>query len=496
MTLDSTPRARPDFSASPASPASDADRTPQPTQLTVAGLAALLLAYMPVNFTFGSMNLLADPIGSSLDASPAGQQLILAAYTTIFAASLVVSGRLGDRLGRRRVLAAGSAAFVLLAAATAAAPTTTVLVVLRLGLGVAAGLVTPQVLSTIRATASGRLERHGVILFTAMSGISTVVGQLAAGAVTAVTGDDLGWRAVQLLTALIAAAALPGLRRVPESTSPATLGLDLRGASLLATSLLLLILPLTLGRSTGWPLWTFVSLLAGAVLLGGFWATQRHMERRGLLPVVPPRVLASPALRRGLLMTLLFFVTYGAFLYEISSFAQTTLALDTWGAALVMLGFGAVFIATSLLLPRLLTVLGERTMTLAALLQAGLLAAIGVELGLGGPATAAQPLLMLLGAAQAMMYGPVLQTVLSRTPSWAAGVAGGLFTTLQQLGLSLGVAVLGGLFWGVSEAAGSPEDPRLRAGLLAACGAHVVCALAFAALARRLTRLPSASGAA
>lgn len=464
------------------------------TGLTRSGLAALLFAYFPVNFTFGSVNLLAGSIGADLRAQPAVEQLILASYTTVFAAALVIAGRLGDRYGRRRMMVAGILIFTLFAAAAAFAPNALTLVVSRVGLGVGAGLVTPQVLSIIQATASGRRRTTGIILFAAMSGVSTVAGQLVAGAVMSVAPDHLGWRVVQLVTAAIAVAGLPGLRRVRESRSAAALVLDARGAILLGTGLLAVVVPLTLGRPAGWPLWTVVSLVLGAVVLAIFWGSQIRLERAGSMPVVPPSVLAYPAVRRGLLMTLLFFMTYGAFLYEFSAFAHGRLGLDTRGVSLLVLGFGIAFIFTSLLLPRLVPFTGPHTMTVAAVAQSLVLLGLGAEVGwTRGDVdyVLLNVLLVLLGMAQACMYGPVLQTVLSQTPSWAAGVAGGLFTTLQQLGLSLGVALLGGVFWSVAGTAASPGAVDLPLGLAVVFVIHAVCALVFAALARSVAKIGS-----
>ncbi|HWV76198.1 MAG TPA: MFS transporter, partial [Isoptericola sp.] len=325
--------------------------TASPGALTGLGLAVLLVAYLPVNMTFGSVNLLAPAITADLGVAASGGQLVLSAYTTTFAATLVVAGRLGDRYGRRRLLAVGLAAFAALSVLAAFAPTLPVLVALRAGLGVGAGLFTPQVLSTIQATAPDRLRTLGVTLFTAVSGVATIAGQVLAGAVAGVAGDHLGWREVQAATGAIAVASLLALRTVPESRSTAPLALDLRGATLLAAGLLLLVVPLTLGASAGWPPALLGMLATAGVVLALFARSQRAAERRGELPVVPPSVLRTRVVRDGLVMTLLFFTGYGAFLYEFSALAQGALGADAWGTVVLLLGFGGAFVATALATP-------------------------------------------------------------------------------------------------------------------------------------------------
>ena len=141
-------------------------------------------------------------------------------------------------------------------------------------------------------------------------------------------------------------------------------------------------------------------------------------------------------------------------------------------------------------------------MVYAASGQAVVLVAIALAVGLDGGQGAPlvlQPLLVALGAVQAMMFGPALQTVLSRTPTWAAGVAGGLLTTLQQLGLGLGVALLGGLFHAVAGAAGTAgraagtTGSGLTIGLVTVLVVQAGCAVVFALLARRVARHSAAA---
>lgn len=455
--------------------------------LTRSGLAVLLVAFGPVNFTFGSVNVLADDIGRDLGAGSAGEQLVLSAYTASFAASLVIAGRLGDRYGRRRMLVVGGLGVAALSIAAAFVTSLVALVVLRVLLGVAAGLLTPQVLSTIQTTAEGPTRRTGLMLFAAMSGVSTVLGQVVAGGIAAAAPADLGWRIVQVVTGAIALVGVAGLRAVPESRSPEPLAMDVRGAVTIGASLLLVIVPLTIGPGEGWPVWSIVAIVVGVAALLVFWQLQRRSERQSVTPVVPPSVLRIRVVRRGLVMTLLFFATYGAFLYELSALAQARFGMGALGASLLVLGFGAAFVATSVLLPVLLPAAGSRTMMFAALGQAATLAGVGI-LSFAGrdDLWSLQLVLVPLGVAQAMMFGPLLHTVLSRAPHRAAGAASGLFTTVQQVGLSLGVALLGGAFWQIA----GDDSAAMDTALGTVFAVHTLCALAFAALARTLERRP------
>lgn len=460
------------------SPTTDADRAILGAPLTMWGLIVLLASFLPVNMTFGAMNLLAPAIGTDLHASPAEQQLVLSGYTATFTASLVIAGRLGDRFGRRRVLATGLAGFAVVCAASTIAPSTGVLILLRCLLGVSAGLVMPQILATIHATASPRLRTFGVAGFAVIGALSTIVGQLTAGAAGAVLDTHVAWRVAQIVIAGVALGTLALLGSVPPSRSEAPLDLDVTGGITIGAGLLLVIFPLTLGPALGWPVWSIAALGAGLGCGALFWRLQHRAEGQGRLPSIPPSLMRSHAMSRGAVMVLVFSISYGAFLFTFSGFAQHDLGLSAPGAALLVLPFGLSFLLTSIAVPRITGIVGSPTMTLAGLAQAGVLVAIAVTIATGNadPWTL-QPLLVLLGVAQAVMYGPLVGAVVAGTPTWAAGLAGGVVAAAMQLGLTLGVALLGGL--GTTNGA---------TGVSIVVGIQALLAISFASLAPSVAR--------
>ena len=487
-----TPAAAPPASGTPA--AASPSGTLSPLALTV-----LLVAFVPVNYTFGAVNIALPSIGTDLSASAGMLGLVLAVYTTTFAATLVVGGRLGDRFGRRRALAAGLVGFVVLSVASALVTSAVQLVVVRGALGVASGVLAPQVLATIQETTRGPGRARAVALFVAVSGGATVVGQVLGGVVLAAASPHAGWRLVQVAGAAVALVGLAGLRAVPATRSTVR-SLDLPGAALLAPALLALVVPLTVGSTHGWPAWSLVLLAAAVALVAAFVLRERHTERAGLVALVPPSVVREPTVALGLTMVLLFFVGYGAFSYEVASYTQHALGLSAFGSAMTVLLFAATFITTSLLVPRVARRLGPSTMPLASLVQVVTLVALAALVAtVGFRQPVVQPLLAVLGVSQAVMYGPVLAAVLARTPTWAAGAVSGLFTTVQQLGLSFGVALLGGLYVAVSAhattgagaggAGTSGAVHGLGVGFAVALAVQAATAAVFGLLALRITRV-------
>ncbi|MGN9789227.1 MFS transporter [Nonomuraea sp. ZG12] len=204
--------------------------------------------------------------------------------------------------------------------------------------------------------------------------------------------------------------------------------------------------------------------------------------------LVAPSSLRLPALRIGLLMAVLLFAGYGAFSYEYSMFTQVGLGLTPVQSGLVLAVFAGTFVLAGLRMPHITARFGERTMEVAA----GLLAAGLIMLGLTSRFTQGkgaavwigcfQVIGVLLGAAQASQYGPLVATVMAAVPHQVAGLAGGLFTTAQQ-------ATIGAIPGALAPSLG--WEHAFAVGL----GVQVVTTVLFWVLARRLRRRPRGSDA-
>ncbi|GAA1049753.1 MFS transporter [Arthrobacter russicus] len=418
------------------------------------GYPVLYLAAFLATFTFGSMNLLAPVFGTELKADGLQQSFILSSYTTVLAAVLILAGRLGDRFGRRRVLAWGLLVFAVASVGAGLSNSVALLIVARVLQGIGIGLVLPQILSTIQATSSGEKRTIALARYAAIAGIGTVVGQMASGALLTADLFGLSWRPVMFLAAGVASISLALIRLVRPTRSDAPLSMDLWGAILLGLALAAFIVSMTL-FSAGAAIWLAVVLLLAAVVVGGLFARrEKSLESAGAIPLAPPSLFRVRALRMGLAMNLLFFTGYGAFMFEFSSLTQRGMHYSGLGSGLAIVLFALAFVVTSVYLHRISRRLGKHTMLVGAGFQLLALAALAVELLLEGSQVQQwhlQIALVLLGAAQAVMFGPLINTVMSQIPSWAAGLSGGLFSTVQQLAFSLGVAVLGGLYFTLSQ---------------------------------------------
>lgn len=479
------PRSTPPAPSPPSDPVAPAGPRAAPDR-PARGLVSLLLAAFTATYTIGAVNVALLRIGTDLDLSAGQQGLVLSAYTTTLAAVLICAARAGDRFGRRRIFVLGATVFALASVVAGLADSGPVLIVVRALQGVAMGTLSPQILSTIQTTQSAAGKARSVALFATCSGLGMVVGQIAGGLLVSADIGGLGWRPAVWSSGLLAVVVLATATRVPPTRATTPLTLDASGSLLLAAALVLVVYPLTVGSGTGWSPTLVALLLLGLAVAARFWGRQRRLERRGLTPLVPPSLLRLPALRLGLLMNLLYFVGFGAFVYEFAALTQRGLGYDGLASGLAFAPFAVVFALSSSLLGRLTGIFGRRTMTIGASIQLLSLVALGTLVASQGDEldmALAQVPLVVLGFSQALMFGPLIKTVMGQVPAEAAGLSGGLFGTVQQLGFSLGVALLGGLFVALSHGGAG-----VTGAFGVTIGVQAVVAGVFVLLSLRLTR--------
>lgn len=432
---------------------------------TVRSYLGLLMGPGIGTFAFNAVTVTLPQVTADFGASDASAELLVAGYGIPFAALLILGGRLGDRFGRHRLFVVGMSVLLVAALAAAVAPSLAVLVAARIVQGVGAALCTPQILATIQVSSTGATRVRAIAAFSASGGIGAAAGQALGGALAGVSlGAAAGWRSVYVLAAVAAAAAVVLSRTAPRTRAHAHVTLDLAGTIELAAGLLLTAAALTFGPALGWSWPVLVALLGGAGALVLLWFHQSAIERSGRVPLLPPSLLRLRPLQRGLLAAGLFFAGYAALLYVVPRALEHGLGLTPLGAGVAMLPFAIVFAVVSLLLEPIQRRLGPRVLLWGVCAQVlallAMLATVAFAWSIAVP-WLLQPSLVVLGAAQALIFAPLTQAVVREIPPEAAGLSGGLFGTAQQLALSLGVIAIGG----VASAADLRGQSEFSAGL-------------------------------
>lgn len=425
----------------------------EPSELGPVGVAVLLLgAFLPI-VDFFVVNVALPTINQTLDASPPALELVVAGYGTVYAALLVVGGRLGDAFGRRRVFVAGLIGFTITSLLCGLAPTIGALVACRLAQGATAALIVPQVLATFQAALPPERRAKALGLYGATAGIASVVGQVVGGLL--VTADIAGteWRPIFLVNVPIGLLALAVVfRHVPATRSEHPASVDLLGTVLFAATLTALLVPLTEGRTVGWAAWTWLVLGLAPVLAAATYVVERRVERTGAAPLLPPSLLRVRSMRRGLGLGLPFFLSFGGFMFVFALTVQDGLHADALHSGLAIAPFALAFLAGSLLTPRAIARFGRAALGGGAVLQTVGLAVLALTVDADWPHVplpALAPGLAIAGFGQAFVFGSLFRLVLADVPPHLAGIGGGVLVTLQQSGLALGVATLGTLYLGI-----------------------------------------------
>jgi EmrB/QacA subfamily drug resistance transporter len=435
-----------------------------PLPIVLAGTFMVVLDFFIVNVALPS-------IQSNLHASGGSIEFVTAGYALTSAVFLITGGRLGDRLGRRRMFIAGMGLFTLASAACGAAPNAGVLVAARLLQGVAGSLLMPNVLSIIGVVYDGADRVKALSVYGMSMGLAAVSGQLIGGVLVQANVAGLGWRSCFLINVPIGALALVlAPKLVPESRAAKPPRVDILGTALVTAGLTAIVLPLVEGRQHGWPLWTWCSLALAPVILSAFAVHQRRLARRGGAPLLDLTLFSDRAFSAGLLAQLVFWCGQASFFLVLALYLQQGRGMSPLSAGLVFTILAVSYLAASIGAPALAVRHGRRVLTGGALLLAvghAVLLATVAEVGVGGSVAALAPGLLLIGAGMGLGIAPLATIIMSAMRPERAGAASGALATMQNVGSALGVAVIGVIFYG-SLHAGFAEAFKLSLVALAA----------------------------
>jgi EmrB/QacA subfamily drug resistance transporter len=440
-----------------------------------AALPVLLAGAFMVVLDFFIVNVALPSIATDLGAGDSSLEWVVAGYGLSFAAFLITAGRLGDDLGRRRVYAIGLALFTIASAACGLAPTPTTLVVARIVQGVAGAIVMPQVLAIIGVTYRGPDYVRAMSLYGMALGLAAVGGQLVGGALVDTDVAGLGWRTCFLINVPIGLVALVlSPRLVPESRAARRTRIDVVGAAVVAVGLTAVLLPLIEGRELGWPAWTWASLAAAPVILGGFLRRQRRLTENGGDPLLELALFRERGFSAGMATQLFLATAQASFFVFLALYLQLGRGLTALESGLVFTILAVAYVATSGPAPALTARYGRRVVAAgggALTLGLALLALAVSEIGTSGSLVALVPGLALAGAGIGLCFTPLTTTVLANVEPALAGSAAGAMSTTTQVGYALGVAITGVIFFGTHGIAHAFELSLIQ---LAAVSAGIV----------------------
>lgn len=402
-------------------------------------LAVLGLAQLMVVLDSTIVNIALPTAQHALHFSNADRQWIVTGYALSFGSLLLIGGRLSDLLGRKRALVTGLAGFAGASALGGFSTSFAMLLGARVLQGGFGALLAPAALSLLTTTFTDPAERGKAFgIYGAIAGGGGAIGLLLGGVLTSYAS----WRWTLFVNLAIAAVAVPAASTLLHHSRPATREpIDLPGVATATAGLFSLVYGLSHAETTSWTDTVTLSFLAAAVLLLVAFVA---VERRVASPLLPLRVVLDR--NRGGSLLAMFTAgagMFGVFLF-LTYYLQGTLHYSpvlTGIAFLPMIGalIVAAQVATIVLLPRI----GPRPLVPSGMLLAAVAMVLLTQIGLtSGYSTHILPALLLLGVGFGLIMAPAMNTATLGIDPRDAGVGSAMVNTSQQVGGSIGTALL------------------------------------------------------
>ncbi|MFF0849871.1 MFS transporter [Streptomyces sp. NPDC003280] len=438
-TQTTTPAPAPAPARAPAPAPGEPLGTPRLSTRDKLVLFVLCAAQFMVALDFSVLNVALPELGADLGLSRSALQWAVTAFALPSGGFLLLFGRVGDLYGRRKLFIAGLALFgaASLLATLAWDPVSFLTGRALQGLGAAAIVPTGMSLLTTTFPEGPARDRALGVSGTLLS-LGFTVGMVAGGVLT----DALGWRSTMALLTVFALTVLPlapGL--LPESRTPDRPRLDVPGAVTVTAGLLSLIYALSTAADRGFGRADVIAaLVAGLLLLAVFTA----VESRSASPLVSLPMLRRRTVAWGNVGGLVTFSMMSTVVFVLTLYLQETLRLSAFETGLVFGFQGALSAVAGTLAPRVIGRFGARRTLVGSLAGQGALVAALLPLNAHTwsvwPATAAVSLASMCHLGAIISYG---LTVTSGVPDGEQGLATGLVTSTQQVGITVGIPLLG-----------------------------------------------------
>jgi EmrB/QacA subfamily drug resistance transporter len=407
-------------------------------RLVILGICSMSLLIVGLDSTI--VNIALPAIHQSFHSALSGLQWTIDAYTLVIASLLMLSGSTADRLGRRRVFQCGLALFSLGSLLCAIAPSLGTLIAARVIQAAGGSMLNPVAMSIIRNVFEDPRERaQAVGVWGALMGISMALGPVVGGALV----DSVGWRAVFLVNLPIGLLAiLLTALFVPESRAPHPRRIDPVGQVLVILALSTLTYAIIQGPEAGWLSAQTVVLFV--VSLTAF-ASLVAYELRRREPLLEIRFFRSAPFSGATATAVAMFMAMGGFLFLNTLYLQNIRGLSPLEAGLYTLPMAGVMMVVAPISGRIVGNIGSRW----PLVGGGLAVAVsGLMLTQLSARTSFDYLItayVLFGIGMGLINPPITNTAISGMPPSQAGVAAAVASTGRQVGVTLGVAVMGSL---------------------------------------------------
>jgi len=418
-------------------------------------LFAMCFALFMIMLDNTVVNVALPTIQRDLDPSISGLQWIINAYILVFAALILLGGKLGDRFGRKRMFLVGVVLFGVCSVLCALAQTDTQLIIARALQGTGAALMNPLSLSILVATFPRERLAGAIGMWAGISGLGLAVGPLVGGLLV----DGVGWAAVFWINVPISVIAFAvALYAVRESRDETVRSLDVVGTLIVTAGLFLLTYGVIGANDHPWVSWNALGLIALALgLLAAFCVWESRQEQ----PMVPLGFFRSRVFSTSIIVAVL--VGFGLFgsIYVITLYMQNIQGYSAVGAGLRTLPLTLVVLAVSPMAGKLNARFGSARLMAAGMLLAGVAMAGLTLTDVDSSYNLMWPFYVLLGAGLALAMPAMSAAAMGAIDPRKAGVGSGVLNASRQVGGALGIAILGSVAAAVTASRWADETGRV-----------------------------------
>jgi EmrB/QacA subfamily drug resistance transporter len=409
----------------------------------------MLSAQLMIILDMTVVNIALPHIQTGLNFSAASLSWVLNAYTLTFGGLLLLGGRAGDILGRRRVFLAGIALFTVSSLAGGLATTGWMLLAARALQGVGGALASPAVLALVVGSfAEGRERTRALGIYSAVAMGGASLGLVLGGVIT----EWLSWRWVLFVNVPVGLVVLAVTPMFVTESARQPGRFDLTGAVTSTAGMTALVYAFIRAAASGWSDQLAVAAFAvAAVLLGLFLFT----ESRARQPITPLRLFADLGRGGSYLARLLLVAGMFGMFFFLTQFVQEILGFSPLAAGVAFLPMTLTVFGVSRAAPRLIPRFGGTRLMLAGMLPviAGMAWLAQVSAGSSYLGGIFGPL-MLLGTGMGLVFVPLTAASLAGVAPADSGAASSMVNVMQQVGGSLGLAILVTVFGAAYRHAG------------------------------------------
>ena len=401
-------------------------------------MVVICAAQFVLQLDFSIVNVALPTIQRELGMPAAQLQWIVTGYALTFGSLLLAGGRLADRLGRRRLLTAGLVLFGVASLGCGLAQWPVMLIVARVAQGAAGAVVSPAALSLLTTThPEGPARNRALAIWQAITAAGATTGIVAGGLLT----QYLGWRAVFLVNPPLIVIMLVLIPRLPAAQAAGGGRVDYRGALLVTAAIAALIFGLSTGQQHGFSGAETIAALVAAVVLGAAFV---RTEQTTAAPMLPLALFRSPPRRAAVAAMLMMGGILAGYVYFSSLYLQRVLDFSPVRTGLALVPSTVTVVLTSTLVTRRLIT----RLSIKHVLVLGLAAMAAGQAWLAqvtaGSAywSAVLPGLVLTALGIGLALPTASIAITSGVRGSDQGLAGALFTTSQQTGAAVGLAIL------------------------------------------------------